>query len=120
MAVIGLIGTMSINIMERTREFGILRSIGSSDAVVFRIVMVEGVVMGLISWLFAVGLSLPISKQLSNQIGVSLTQSPLDYLCPMEAVILWLAATVALSALASLLPAWTASRLSIKDVLQYE
>ncbi|WP_134683674.1 ABC transporter permease [Brevibacillus migulae] len=120
MAVIGLIGTMSINIMERTREFGILRSIGASDAAVFRIVMVEGVVIGLISWVFAVGLSLPISKQLSNQIGVSLTQTPLDYLFPVEGVFLWLAVTVVLSVLASLLPAWTASRLSIKDVLQYE
>src|SRR5262249_58113873 len=39
---LGLMGTMSINVLERTREIGVLRAIGASNGAVLRIVIVEG------------------------------------------------------------------------------
>lgn len=119
-SMIGLAGTMSINSMERTREFGILRTIGASDSAVFRIVIFEGVVIGGLSWIFSFLLSVPFSKQLSNMIGMSMVQSPLDYTFPIHGAFLWLIVVLFLSVLASLIPAWTASRLTTKDILNYE
>ncbi len=47
---IGLMGTMSMNVLDRTREIGVLRAIGASDRAVMNLVIVEGVLIGLISW----------------------------------------------------------------------
>ena len=58
----GLMGTMSISVLERTREIGVLRAIGAATAAVIQIVMVEGVLIGLISWVQGVILGLPIGK----------------------------------------------------------
>ena len=54
----GLMGTMSISVLERTREIGVLRAIGAATAAVIQIVMVEGVLIGLISWVQGVILGL--------------------------------------------------------------
>ena len=52
--VIGLTGTMSINVLESTREIGVMRAIGASDGAVAQVFIVEGLVIGLLSWLLAV------------------------------------------------------------------
>ena len=43
---IGLTGTMSLNVLERTREIGVMRAIGASDGSVFQIVVIEGLLIG--------------------------------------------------------------------------
>ena len=57
----GLMGTMGMNVLERTREIGIMRSIGAVDSEIMRTVIVEGMVIGGISWLIGVLLSFPIT-----------------------------------------------------------
>ena len=47
---LGLTTTMSINILERVREIGVLRAIGASNVSVRQIVLVEGIVIGALSW----------------------------------------------------------------------
>ncbi len=117
---IGLAGAMSLNILERTREIGVLRAIGATNRILTRLVMIEGLLIGLLSWLIAVVISLPFSKILSDSISQAifgnastLTLDPLGFW-------LWLGIVLALSALASLLPARSASRLTIREVLAYE
>jgi putative ABC transport system permease protein len=46
--------------------------------------------------------------------------APLDYTFSLNGVLLWLVVVVLLSALASFLPAWNASRLTVREVLAYE
>ena len=58
---IGLMGTMSMNVMERTREIGVMRAIGATDRQVMNQVLLEGMLIGLISWVLAFGLAFPIS-----------------------------------------------------------
>src|SRR5690349_8790779 len=56
---LGLMGTMSLSVLERTREIGIMRAIGASNEAVFQIVVVEGICIGLISWLLGALLAVP-------------------------------------------------------------
>jgi putative ABC transport system permease protein len=117
---LGLMGTMSTNVLERTREIGVMRSIGASDGEVQRIVIVEGVIIGLISWLIGGALAFPAGAGLSNAVGVVLFQTPLPYTFAPGGVITWLLVVTILAGVASFLPAWNASRLTVREVLAYE
>ncbi|MDP2776318.1 MAG: FtsX-like permease family protein, partial [Anaerolineales bacterium] len=57
----GLTGTMGMNVLERTREIGITRAIGADDRAVMRTVISEGFVIGAISFVLAIILSIPFT-----------------------------------------------------------
>jgi putative ABC transport system permease protein len=117
---LGLTTTMSINILERVREVGVLRAIGASNLTVGKIVLVEGMVMGLLSWLLGLLLSWPISAFMSEQLGLALIKIPLSYQYATGAAIFWFFALQAVALVASLGPARKAVRLTIREVLAYE
>jgi putative ABC transport system permease protein len=117
---LGLMGTMSLNVLERTQEIGVMRAIGASDGAVRQVFMVEGILIGLISWLLGAGLALPLSKLLSDAVGLAFTKAPLSYTFSLNGVLLWFVVVVILAALASFLPARSASRLTVREVLAYE
>jgi putative ABC transport system permease protein len=117
---LGLMGTMSINVLERTREIGVMRAIGASDRSVVQVFMIEGVLIGLLSWFIGAALALPMSKLLSDAVGYAFMQAPLSYTFSVNGVVLWFLVVVILSGLASFLPARGASRLTVREVLAYE
>jgi putative ABC transport system permease protein len=116
----GLAGAMGMNVLERTREIGIMRSIGATDREILRLVVVEGVVIGSLSWILAVLLSFPITILLSSILSLAIFRSPIDVKYTLEGFGLWLLIVLALSAVASVLPARSAARLTIREVLAYE
>jgi putative ABC transport system permease protein len=117
---IGLTGSMSLNIIERTREIGVMRAIGASNGMVARIVIAEGLTVGIISWVLAALLAIPMSWLLGYAIGIALLQMPLEFSFSIIGVALWLVLVVVLSIIASILPARSAWRLSVREVLAYE
>jgi putative ABC transport system permease protein len=117
---LGLMGTMSINVIERTREIGVMRAVGASDGSVLKIFMVEGLFIGVLSWSVGAILALPIGKLLSDAVGIAFTDFPLNYTFSIKGTLLWLAVVLVLAAMASFLPARSASRLTVREVLAYE
>jgi len=117
---IGLMGTMSINVVERGREIGVMRAIGATSTAITGIFVGEGVLLGVLSWLLAVPLSYPGAQAFSNVIGDMLMNLPLDFNYSISGMMLWLAVVVVLSALASLWPALRATRISVREALAYE
>jgi putative ABC transport system permease protein len=117
---IGLTGTMSLNVMERTREIGILRAVGASNRHLMRMVIVEGLIIGLLSCAIGFGVAIPISYWLSDTISMVI----FDYASPLNFTVtgfaIWLAIVGVLSIFASLVPAGNAARLTIREVLSYE
>jgi putative ABC transport system permease protein len=116
----GLMGTMSINVVERSKEIGVMRAIGATSLAIIGIFVSEGVLLGVLSWLLAVPLSYPGAQVFSNMVGDMLVQAPLDFSYSRSGVVLWLAMVVILSALASLWPALHATRISVREALAYE
>ena len=117
---IGLMGTMSLNVMERTREIGIMRAIGASDGILMNMVIVEGLLIGAISWVLGSLLSLPIGKLMSDQVSQAVFDAPASFTVTPVGVLIWLGAVLVLSILASVIPARSAARLTIREVLAYE
>jgi putative ABC transport system permease protein len=117
---IGLMSTMSINVVERKREIGVMRSIGASSLAIAGIFAVEGVLVGTLSWLLAVPLSYPGAHVFSNLVGQSVLEMPLDFVYSAGGMMLWLLIVAVLSALASLWPALRAAQLSVREALAYE
>jgi putative ABC transport system permease protein len=117
---LGLTTTMSINVLERIREIGVLRAIGASNMAVRRIVLTEGVVIGLLSWGAGILLSLPVGALMSEQVGMALLGIPLNYRYSLPAAVLWFFALLTIAIVASLGPARNAVRLTVREVLAYE
>jgi putative ABC transport system permease protein len=117
---VGLASTMSINVVERTREIGVMRAIGATSAHILGIVVIEGIMVGVLSWLIAVPLSYPGARLFSNLIGDTVFQMPLDFDFSLFGLISWLIIIVVLSALASLWPALQATQVSVRQSLAYE
>ncbi len=117
---LGLMGTMSMNVMERTREIGVIRAIGASNGQVMGLVIVEGIILGMISYIFAVLLGFPLSTLFNDVVGYALLNGKPDFQIAPEGFILWLLIVIGLSALSSFLPAWRAARLTVREVLAYE
>jgi len=116
----GLTGTMGMNVLERTREIGIMRAIGADDRAVIRTVIAEGIFIGMISFVLAVFLSIPFTYLLSTIVSLAVFQTPIAVVFTYTGYAIWLGLVLALSALASILPARNAARLTIREVLAYE
>jgi len=117
---LGLMGTMSINVLERTREIGVLRAIGAPNRGVAQVFILEGITIGLLSWVMGSLLAIPMSQGLNQAVGGAIMGTPLTYAYSMPGLWLWLAVVLILSALASFIPARNASRLTVREVLAYE
>lgn len=117
---LGLMGTMSINVLERTREIGVMRAIGASNGDIQGIVIVEGMVIGLISWIISIVLSIPITGVLTFGVGMAIMQSPMTPVYGLSGIVAWLIFILVLATIASSLPARRASMLTVRDTLAYE
>ena len=117
---LGLTTTMSINIMERVREVGVLRAIGASNTSVRQIVLAEGMAIAVISWILGALISLGLAPLFSAQLGLALIKIPLQYHYSFVGAGVWFFILLAIAAVASLLPARNAVRLTVREVLAYE
>lgn len=117
---LGLMTTMSVNVLERRREMGVLRAIGATSRMIGMIVVGEGLAIGLLAWTIAAVAAWPISKALGNAIVGLLFRSGLAFRFEPLGLVVWLTCSIVLSSVASLLPAWRASRLTLRESLAYE
>ena len=117
---LGLMGTMSINVLERTREIGVMRAVGASNGAILRIVLVEGLFVGVTSWFLSGIFAYPLGLLLSKAVGFAFLESPLTYHFAINGALIWLVAVLLIAALASFLPARKAAHLTVRETLAYE
>ncbi|HRQ38802.1 MAG TPA: ABC transporter permease [Chloroflexota bacterium] len=116
---IGLMGALGISVVERTREIGVLRAIGASSRKIMLLFVMEGVLQGLLSWCLAIPLALLFSRPLANALGQAMTGTNLDFAFSGTAVVIWLVVILVVSALAAIIPARSATRISVRQSLAY-
>jgi putative ABC transport system permease protein len=117
---VGLMSTMSINVIERGREIGVMRAVGATSIAIVGIFIAEGVLLGVLSWAIAVPVSYPGALAFNHLVGDALLQVPLDFVFSIPGAALWLVSVVFLSALASLWPALSATQVCVREALAYE
>ncbi len=117
---IGLMGSLSISVVERIREIGVMRAIGARTPTIMGMFMLEGVLQGLFSWLMAVPLSMLVAKPLADALGQAIFEANLDYQYSYQAVLVWLLIILMISTLASLVPARNATQISVSQSLAYQ
>ena len=116
---IGLSGTLSINIIERGREIGVMRAVGASSRDVIFVFAGEGLMLGLISWALAVPSSLALGPLFVTAIGQAI-DFPAVYSLAMNGIWIWLVLVTILSLGASWLPSRRATKISVNESLAYE
>ncbi len=116
----GLASTMSLGVLERTREIGVLRAIGARHSAIIAIIQTEGLVIAVLSWLISLPLSIPMSVVLADAFGRVMFTVPVHYLPNGGAALRWLALVVGVSLIACAWPARRATRVPTAAALSYE
>lgn len=123
LAVVGslsLTGTMGINVMERTREIGVLRAVGATNQAVRMVVVVEGVFIAIVSWILVAILSVPSSAALAGAVINAVLETELVFRFSLPGLFYWLAVVIVIGIGSSLAPAQNAVALTVREVLDYE
>ena len=111
---------MSLSVLERTREIGVLRAIGARHRTIVLIVQGEGLVVAVLSWALAVPLSVPMSVAVARSFGRVMLPVPAGMAPQGSALLAWLVLAVMVAALACAWPAWSATRITTAQALAYE
>jgi putative ABC transport system permease protein len=117
--VIGLASTMSANVLDRTREFGVMHAIGARPKAVRRIVTAEGVFLAVASLLVAALPALGLTAVLGAGLGNLFFSAPLPYRVSLLAVGVWTAVIILGAVLATDAAATRAARLTVREALTY-
>ena len=118
--VMGLGSATTIGVLERTREYAVMRALGARAAAIQRSVIGEAVLVAVLSALIALVLSAPLTLLVDGIVGINAFGPALDHVASPTALPLWLALVVAAAAAASVLPARHAGKLSIREALAYQ
>ena len=116
---IGLASTMSANVLDRTREFGVLHAIGALPKAVRRIVTAEGIFLAVASCLVAVIPTLGLTAVLGAGLGNLFFSAPLPYRISVPAILIWTAVVILSAVLATEAAATRASRTTVREALAY-
>jgi putative ABC transport system permease protein len=116
-AALGIFNTLTMNVIERVREIGVLRAAGMTRRQVGRMVVVEAGILGLLGAVLGAFTGLAVGALMVVLAGGAI-ELPVDV--PWSTVGLCLVLGVGLSMLAAWYPARLAARLSIVRAVQFE
>jgi putative ABC transport system permease protein len=117
-SLFGIINTLTMSVLERTREIGVLRALGASRWQIRRQVAAESVVIGLVGALLGVAVGAGLGYALLQ--GLASGVPGVSYRPPVTAMIAVALAGIILGLLASILPARRAARLDVIQAISYE
>jgi putative ABC transport system permease protein len=116
-SVLGVINTLVLSVLERTRELGMLRAIGLRRGQTMRMVTVESVVISLFGTLLGLavgtGLGVAVVRALKEQ-GIT------ELALPWGLMVLYLVAALVIGVVAAVIPAIWAARLNVLNAIAYE
>ncbi|MDH4346820.1 MAG: FtsX-like permease family protein, partial [Thermoleophilia bacterium] len=118
MSMVGLANAITTNVLERTREIGILRSIGARARDIRRIFTTEGITLAVAGWLIGIPLGYLLTRLLVWLVW-EVVDVRLPVVFPPWNILIALVGTVVLALLVLFLPVRRAVRLRPGDALRY-
>jgi putative ABC transport system permease protein len=118
MSMVGLANAITMSVIERTREIGILRCIGARARDVRRIFTAEGLTLALAGWLLGIPVGYVLTRLLVRLVR-EVAEVEIPVVFPLSNIPLALVGTVVLALVITLLPVRRATRLRPGDALRY-
>ncbi|HBY96599.1 MAG TPA: hypothetical protein DEP84_22090 [Chloroflexi bacterium] len=115
---IGLLNTLALNVLERRREIGVLRALGSDSLQIIETFLAEGLTVGFLGWLLGVILGWLLGRLFIAAMSTVLFGLP--YVFPAIFLPGSLAFALVLSLIASIGPAFAAASVPAAEALRYE
>ena len=117
---LGLAASMGLNVLERTREIGVIRAVGARPAAVRTLILTEGYAIALASVLLAGILSVPLSMAVAYIVGNHGLHLTLPLVFSPIGVLVWTLLVAVLTLIACVGPARRAMRTPVCDAIAYE
>jgi len=132
-ASFNIVSTLIMVVMEKGKDIAILKSMGASSSSIMKIFLIEGMVIGVVGTVLggSAGVLLSINLEriltyVEDSLGVKILSPDVYYLdkIPVHVnyadVFMIMASAIAITLIATLYPAWQASRLDPAEALRYE
>lgn len=114
---IGLLATLSMAVLERQKEIGVMRSLGATSLTIIGQFLIEGLLVGLIAWVVALPLSVWLSNAIIEAIGM---KDFFTFEYPPLVAVQGLFGVTIIAAGASIWPSISAARKTVSDILRYQ
>ncbi len=114
---IGLLATLSMAVLERRKEIGVMRSLGARSTTIMVQFLVEGVLVAVIAWLIGLPLSYLISIGINSALEL---EEFFTFEYPILVAVQGLIGIVVLATIASAWPSISAARETVSDILRYQ
>ncbi|MEO3824487.1 ABC transporter permease [Actinomadura sp. B10D3] len=116
-AAVGVINTLALSVIERTREIGLLRAIGISRRQLRRMVRLESIMIAVFGAALGMGIGVAFGAALQN----ALADQGLGVLAvPYGTLVVYLVVAAVIGVLAALWPAWRAGRMDVLKAISTE
>jgi putative ABC transport system permease protein len=112
-AGVGIINTMTVSVMERTKEIGTMKAIGAKSTDILFMFMAEAALTGVVGGILGAGLGFILGDVVGGFVGIS--SAPTFTLALMV-----IGFAVVTSVVSGLYPSWSASKLSPVEALRHE
>jgi putative ABC transport system permease protein len=112
-AGVGIVNTMTISVLERTKEIGILKAVGSKSLDILFIFLSEAIITGIIGGVIGSALGLTLGRMVGNMIDMPTSSSPFLFM----GVVVFAVITTAIS---GIYPAWRAAKMHPVEALRSE
>ncbi|MBI5960271.1 MAG: FtsX-like permease family protein [Chloroflexi bacterium] len=113
---IGLLTTLSINVFERQKEIGVMRSIGASSSAIVSQFLSEGLIVGVAAWLIGI----PLSYWLAITINAAMKFDTIEFHYRLIIPLLGMIGMIGIALLASIGPSLNAARKTVSNILRYQ
>jgi putative ABC transport system permease protein len=114
---LGLFSTLTMNVFERQKEIGVMRSVGAPTGTILWIFLLEGLLLGLLGWALGVAASGPAASTLVGFLSDKLVS--MEYVFPPSGLVITLVAILGVAFVSSIGPSLAAARMRIAQILRY-
>jgi putative ABC transport system permease protein len=116
--ILGLASTITTNVLERTKEIGILRSIGATGLKIFTMIQMEGLIIILMSWIFSVIFAIPLTFLFNGLLENILNLQSLPFAFDIQSIFLWLIIIAGAGTLVTSFPAYKAGSVEVQEAIK--